>query len=97
LYKANVKVKVKVNVSLFLTKYQAMKKYSGMEVQLHAFLTSALDGSDWLQPGRFPLRERASVTHWIGGWVAPRTGLDALAKGKIPYPSRDSKPGRPAH
>jgi hypothetical protein len=28
--------------------------------------------------------------HWIGGWVGPRTSLDAVVKRKIPSPSRDS-------
>jgi hypothetical protein len=27
--------------------------------------------------------EKASSTHWIGGWVGPRTGLDAMGKRKI--------------
>jgi hypothetical protein len=27
--------------------YHAMMKYGGMEVQLHVFLTSALDGAEW--------------------------------------------------
>jgi hypothetical protein len=31
-------------------------------------------------------------THWIGGWVGPRAGLDAVVKRKIPSPSRDSNP-----
>jgi hypothetical protein len=30
------------------------------------------------RPGRFTPRERAPVTHWIGGWVGPRAGLDAV-------------------
>jgi len=29
-------VKVKVNMSLFLTKHRAIKTYGGVEVQLHA-------------------------------------------------------------
>jgi hypothetical protein len=33
---------VKVKLSLWLTKYNAMKMYGGVEVQLHAFLTSAI-------------------------------------------------------
>jgi hypothetical protein len=45
----------------------------------HSF-TSALDGGECSasRPGRFTRRERASSTHWIGGWVGPRTGLDAV-------------------
>jgi hypothetical protein len=57
-------------------------------------LTSALDGGEWLasRPGRFTPRERASGTHWIGVWVAPRAVLDAAVKRKIPSPSRKSNP-----
>jgi hypothetical protein len=42
------------------------------------FLTSALDGGEWSasRTGRFTPRERAPDTHWIGGWVGPRAGLD---------------------
>jgi len=29
-----------------------------------------------LAPGRFTPTERASGTHWPGGWVGPRAGLD---------------------
>jgi hypothetical protein len=57
-------------------------------------LTSALDGGEWSasRPGRFTPRERASVTHWIGDWVAPRTVLDAAVKRKIPSPRGESSP-----
>jgi hypothetical protein len=33
--------------------------------------------------GRFPSWEIAPGTHWIGGWVGPRAGLDAAEKRKI--------------
>jgi hypothetical protein len=33
--------------------------------------------------------------HWIGGWVGPRAGLDAMEKGKNPCPCRESNPSRP--
>jgi hypothetical protein len=41
-------------------------------------LDLALDGAEWSssRPGGFTPRERAPITHWIGGWVGPRTGLD---------------------
>jgi hypothetical protein len=57
-------------------------------------LTSALDGGEWsaLHLGRFTPRERAPVTHWIGGWVGPRSGLDAVVKRKITSPRRESNP-----
>jgi hypothetical protein len=31
-------------------------------------------------------------THWIGGWVGLRAGLDAGMRRKIPAPYRDSNP-----
>jgi len=43
-------------------------------------------------PGRFTPKERTPSTHWIGGWVGPRTGVDAMVKGKILSPYRDSNP-----
>jgi len=41
-----VKVKVKVKLSLCLTKHHAIC-IGGVEVQLHAFLTSAVDEGEW--------------------------------------------------
>jgi hypothetical protein len=35
---------IKVKLSLCLIKYYAMKTYGGVEVYVHAFLNSALDG-----------------------------------------------------
>jgi hypothetical protein len=65
-----------------------------MEVQLHTFLSSALDGGEWSasRPGRFTPRERALGTHWIGGWLDPRAVLDAVVKIKIPSPHPESHP-----
>jgi hypothetical protein len=53
-----------------------------MKVQIHAFITSKLDGCDWTAslPGSFT----ASGTHWIGGWVGPRAVLEAVVKRKNP-------------
>jgi hypothetical protein len=59
-----------------------MEVYWGVEVWLHEFLTSALDGGEWSasRPGRFIPRETAPGTHWNGGWVGPRAILDAVVK-----------------
>jgi hypothetical protein len=77
-----------------LTKHHAMKAYLGVEVYLHAFLISALDGNNRSasRTGRFIPRERAPVTHWIGGWVGPRAGLDAVVKRKITSLFRELTP-----
>jgi hypothetical protein len=65
-----------------------MEAYWGVEVYLHGFLTSTLDGGKWSASrlGRFtpPLRERAPVTRWIGVWVGARASLYAVVKRKIP-------------
>jgi hypothetical protein len=52
-----------------------------VEVYFHAFLTSALNGGEWLhlRPGRFTLRERASGIHCLEDWMGPRAGLDAVS------------------
>jgi hypothetical protein len=54
-----------------------MKSYGGVDVQIHIFLTSTLVGGEWsascpccFTPG----------THFIGGWVDPRAGLDDMEK-----------------
>jgi hypothetical protein len=45
---------------------------------------------------RFTPGERTPGTHWIGGWVGFRAGLDAGARRKILCPCRGSNPDRPA-
>jgi hypothetical protein len=54
--------------------HHAIKKYGGMEVQLHVFLTSVLNGIKWsaLRPGRFTDEVRGSGTHWGGLSVGPK-------------------------
>jgi len=37
-----------------------------------------------------------SGTHWIGGRVGPRSGIDVLAKRQYPCRCWESNPGRPA-
>jgi hypothetical protein len=87
----------KDKVSLSLTEHQAIKTYWGVEVELHAFLTAALDGGEWSasRSGRFTPREKASGTHWLGGWVGPRVVLDTVVKTKIPNPRRELNPRTP--
>jgi hypothetical protein len=44
-----------------------------------------LVGGEWSasRPGRYTPGERAPGSHWIGGWVGPRTGLDDVEKRKF--------------
>jgi hypothetical protein len=63
-----------------------MKAYGGAAVYIDIFLTSSLVGGEWStsRPGRFTPGERAPGTHWRGGWVDLRAGLDDLEKRKSP-------------
>jgi hypothetical protein len=63
-------------------KHYTLKAYGGVDVKIHVFLTSAVIGSEWSasRVGRFIPGERAPGTHWKGGWVGPRTGLDDVEK-----------------
>jgi hypothetical protein len=46
-------------------------------------------------PSCFIPGERSTGTHWTGGWVGPRGGLDAVVKRELPSPCLESYPGRP--
>jgi hypothetical protein len=41
---------------------------------------------------RFNPEERDPGTHWIGGWIGPRTDIDAVAKSKISFHSVNRTP-----
>jgi hypothetical protein len=55
------------------------------EVITPKFLTSAVVRGELPAPDTSPPRklEIAPGTNWIGGWVDPRTGLDAVEKGQF--------------
>jgi hypothetical protein len=59
-----------------------MKAYKGVDVYIQIFLTSALVGDEWSasRPRHINPGETAPGTHWIGGWVGPRAGLDDVEK-----------------
>jgi hypothetical protein len=52
-----------------------------VEVQLHALLTSELDGVEWSASrlGRFTPKQKAPGTRWRGSLMGPRAGLDSVA------------------
>jgi hypothetical protein len=56
--------------------------YGGVDIYIHVFLTSALVGGDGQlhTPAALTPGERASGTHWIGGWIDPRACLDDMEK-----------------
>jgi hypothetical protein len=44
-----------------------------------------MDGGEWSASrlGRFITRERALGTHWTGGWMGSKVGLDMVLKKKM--------------
>jgi hypothetical protein len=79
---AKIKVKGKVRPRTGLEGPEGEQRYSST-----VSLTSALDGGGPLYP-----QERTG-THFIGGWVGPRAGLDGCGKSR---PNRASIPGPPS-
>jgi hypothetical protein len=65
-----------------------MKAYGGVDIYIHIFLISALDGDEWStsRPGRFTPGERAP------GLVDLRAGLDDLEKILDPTGTRIATP-----
>jgi hypothetical protein len=64
---------------------------------MHIFLTSALVGGEWSvsRPSHFTSGGKASGTHWMGGWVGPRAGLDDVEKRKfLTLPGLELRPVR---
>jgi hypothetical protein len=59
-----------------------MKTYVGVDVQIHILLTSVLVGDKWSASRTvgFTPGERAHGTHWIGGCVNTRAGLNNMEK-----------------
>lgn len=62
---------LKVQLSLSVIKSYVIKAEKRVEVQLHAYLTSALHGCEWLasRPGPFIPGKIVAGTHRIGGWM----------------------------
>jgi hypothetical protein len=76
-----------------------MEALGGEEVSLLLILDLGTRWGEWSasRPDRaFTPGETTPGTHCTGGWVGPRAGLDAEARGKILCPYRRSNPDRPA-
>jgi hypothetical protein len=73
-------------VPCVLSEHHVIKAYWGSGCIVPRILILELDGSEWSvsRPCHFAPRERATGTQWIGVWVGPRAGLDAVVKRKIP-------------
>jgi hypothetical protein len=60
--------------------------FTEVEVQLHAFLTYALDGGEWSDSRLclFTIEERSLSAHWSEGCVRTRVVSDTVAKTNVP-------------
>jgi hypothetical protein len=77
------------------SRYTPWRRFGERRYSSYSFTTSSLDGSEWSasRPGRaFTPGERTPGTHWTGGWVGPRAGLDTEFRGKILCLCRGSNP-----
>jgi hypothetical protein len=80
------------------SRYMPWRRLEERRYSSYSFSTSALDGMSGqrhapaalLPPGKGP-----PGTHYTGGWVGPRAGLDTEARGKIRCPRRGSNLDRP--
>jgi hypothetical protein len=69
-----------------------MKNYSGVDVYMHIFLTSALTGSEWSAPRSYLYSREKSTPVLIGleaGWASET--LWTLWRRENSWPYRDSK------
>jgi hypothetical protein len=82
---SQIKVKVK---SLCLIKHQ--DKTWGVEVQLHAFFISALDGGEWSASN--PGRVTSGKEFLVRGWVRLKVDMDSVANRKsLPWTGIESR------
>jgi hypothetical protein len=69
---------------LYLVKHCATIKFGGSGDIALPLLITVLGGGEWSasRPGIFTPGEKAPCTHWIGGWIDPRIGLNNVIKRK---------------
>jgi hypothetical protein len=75
------KTTAKTMCKVKLSRYTPWSRLGKRSYSSSSFLISAPDGGQWSasRPGRVLPQHKGSIplTHWIGGWVGPRDGLDA--------------------
>jgi hypothetical protein len=79
-----ISISVKTATSIIIKKVKQscntlMEAKRRLDYSFYSFTTSAQDGGEWSasRPGRaLSPTERTPGTHWTGGWVGLRAGLD---------------------
>jgi hypothetical protein len=74
-----------------------MKTFGGVDAQTHIFLTLALLGGECstAHPRCIISMEEVPSTHWRGGWVDSRAGLDdGVKKNGLTYQHMNRDTGR---
>jgi hypothetical protein len=84
-------------LTLKLSHYPSGRRLGERRYNFYSFSTSALDGGERSasRPGCALIPGKDPGTHWIGGWVGIRTGLDTDARRKIFCLCRGSNIDRP--
>jgi hypothetical protein len=77
---------MKKEYSKLMDQHYAMKMYGGVDINLHIFITLALDGGKWSASHASHLNPWKIVpsTNFIGGWMGLRACLCLVAKEKVP-------------
>jgi len=81
---------VKADIQLFMCsmKHHAMEVYGELEVQFQALLTSV---QIMVTPTALSPRKDPPFSHWIGGQLGCRSGLEGVAFRKINSPAGDRR------
>jgi hypothetical protein len=69
-------------LSVHWVEYRAVSVHA-MKVWQHSFLTLAIEGGEW---SAWCSSSTTSGTHWIGGSVGSRTGLNTLQNTTVTFP-----------
>jgi hypothetical protein len=84
----NVNVRELSYFCVYLIKHRDIQTCWEVEVEIHAFLISAVSGGECSDSGFTP-GETALCSYWTGGWVGPRADLYAVEERKISCSARN--------